>query len=93
MIMNDDQDYLIKFENTSAVLVYQIHPQVKSFKRSAYNSLDLLGDVGGLFDGLKLVLTSFLTALSGIDYTSLLISKLFLVGKSVTNLNHNSLNP
>ena len=78
--MNEDYDNLIRVENASAILVYQIHPQVKSFKRSAYNSLDLLGDVGGLFDGLRLVLTSFLTALSGIDYTSLLISKLFLVG-------------
>ena len=71
-------------------MVFQNHPQDKSFKRSAYNSLDLLGDIGGLYDGLKLLLTSFMTALSSIDYTSLLISKIFLVGKGMNNLNHNS---
>ena len=50
----------------------------------------MLGDIGGLYDGLRLLLVSFLTALSGIDYTSLLISKLFLVGKGTTSLNLNS---
>ena len=80
MITKEDYNDIIAYENMNSIILFQNHPQVKSFKRSAYNSLDLLGDIGGLYDGLKLVFESFLTTLSGIDYTSLLISKLFLVG-------------
>ena len=88
--MKEETNYLIKYEKTAAIILFQTHPKVKSFKRSAYNALDLLGDIGGLYDGLKLLVTAFLTAISGTDYTSLLISKLFLVGKSETNILHNS---
>ena len=82
---------MLKFENKSAIIFFQNHPKVKSFKRSAYNALDLLGDIGGLYDGLKLLLTAFLTALSSTDYTTLLISKLFLVARRDTNQNNNTL--
>ena len=79
MILADEKNSILKYENMTAIQIFQTHEQVKSFKRSAYNVLDLLGDIGGLYDGLRLLMTALLTALSGIDYTSLLISKLFYV--------------
>ena len=78
--MKDDRNDLLKYENTTFVLAFASHEQVRSFKRSAYNALDFLGDIGGLYDGLKLLFGAILTAVSGIDYTSLLISKLFYIG-------------
>ena len=93
MITKMDYNNILQYESMCSIILFQNHPQVKSFKRSAYNGLDLLGDIGGLYDGLRLVFESFLTALSGIDYTSLLISKLFLVGTSITSLKQNSLRP
>ena len=63
----------------TTIQIFSTHEKVKNFTRSAYNGLDLLGDIGGLYDGLKLLMTAVLTALSSIDYTSLLISKLFYV--------------
>ena len=75
--MKEQTNTVLPQENTALSLVFSPHDKIKSFKRSAYNALDLLGDIGGLYDGLKLLLTAFLTACSGIDYTSILISKLY----------------
>ena len=43
----------------------------------------MLGDIGGLYESLKVILISFVAVLSGIDYINLLASKLFEVGESV----------
>ena len=34
-----------------------------NIERSTYSALDLLGDVGGLFDGLRIILRVFLSPL------------------------------
>ena len=83
--MNDEFNNVLKYENTTAILAFSNHEQVKSYKRTAYNLLDMLGDIGGLYDGLKLLFSAILTVISGTDYMSLLISKLFFVGKSMSN--------
>ena len=80
MIMNDERNNVLKYENATAILAFSTHEQVKSYKRTAYNLLDMLEDIGGLYDGLKLLFTGVLTVISGTDYMSLLISKLFYVG-------------
>ena len=81
--MEDNDSHLFKYDRMASVLIFQIHPQIRSFKRQAYNILDMLGDIGGLVESLKVILTVFVATLSGIDYTNLLASKLFEVGESV----------
>jgi len=46
-------------------------------ERAIYNALDWLGDVGGLYEGLKLVAFAFMSFTSGINYTGTLLTKLF----------------
>ena len=43
----------------------------------------MVGDIGGLYNGLRLVFTALMFGLNGFEYTSLLASKLFYVGKGV----------
>ena len=87
--MRDKVNDVIKYENSTLLLAFSTNEQVKSFKRSAYNALDLLGDIGGLYDGFKLLFTAILTAISGTEYTSLLMSKLFYLGQK-THQEHDS---
>ena len=47
------------------------------YSRSVYNALDFLGDVGGLFDGLKLLLGPIIGLLSQGGLSKWLISRLF----------------
>ena len=37
------------------MLVFYANKDFKQFSRSFYNSLDFLGDIGGLIDGLRLI--------------------------------------
>ena len=83
--MYDSRNNILQYENMTTIQIFSTHEKVKSYTRSAYNGLDLLGDIGGLYDGLKLLFSAVLTALSGIDFTSLLISKLFFVDNIKTN--------
>ena len=47
------------------------------YSRAVYTLLDLLGDVGGLIDALKLIGIMIVTILSYGDFTDYLVSKLF----------------
>lgn len=52
--------------------------EVKIYSRSIYNALDFLGDVGGLFDALKLIGAGILSILgTGDGLAGRLISRLF----------------
>ena len=51
----------------------------KVHSRSIYNGLDLLGDVGGLFDGLKLIATPLISLLTQGGLYKRLISLLFFL--------------
>ena len=93
MILRDEINDVLKYDNAALLLAFSTNERVKSFKRSAYNALDLLGDIGGLYDGLKLLSTAILTAISSTDYTSLLISKLFYVRKSMNHHKNDSQDP
>lgn len=47
------------------------------YSRAVYTLLDLLGDVGGLTDALKLIGSIIVSVLSNRDFSNYLISKLF----------------
>ena len=81
--MEDKKSYLFDFDSYSSIFVFQTNQQVRSFKRITYNELDMVGDIGGLYNGLRLVLTAFMLTSNGFEYTNLLASKLFYVGKGV----------
>ena len=60
---------------------YSMNPDQVIYERSIYTFWDLAGDVGGLFDFLKLVgfqLTTFVSFLTGSGLDRFLVSKLFL---------------
>ena len=49
-------DYDVNFPKGSEILLelaFYVDPLIRIKSRSVYNGLDLLGDVGGLFDGLR----------------------------------------
>ena len=60
--------------------------------RSIYHVLDFLGDVGGLFDALKLIAQSMLFLLGQGGLVSLLVGKLFYLPLNLTSsILHSSL--
>ena len=81
--MEDSRSYLFDHDGMASIFVFQTNPQIRSFKRITYNELDMVGDIGGLYNGLRLVFTALMFGLNGFEYTSLLASKLFYVGKGV----------
>ena len=57
------------------------------YKRSIYTLLDLLGDVGGLLDGLKIfggMLTSLITCVFGNPLTAFIVNAVYKVDKMKT---------
>ena len=53
-----------------------------NYQRAIYNSLDLLGDVGGLFDGLKLIAWLIVNIFTSENLENLLEAKLFFTSFS-----------
>ena len=62
-----------------------------SHSRSIYNSLDFLGDVGGLMEGLKMVATPFLGLLSNGGLSRWFISQIFFRNPSENKPPHVSM--
>ena len=58
--------------------------------RSIYNTLDFIGDVGGLFDGLKVIGYFLVAPFSGYTFVSTLIESIFM--KHTNNHEHNRRN-
>ena len=63
---------------------FNISPDTFSHERSVYTVLDWLGDVGGLRDALKLIVSALVAICSNGNLSSFLISKLFYKQKSKT---------
>ena len=56
---------------------FQISEESTTIERSTYSLLDWLGDVGGLFDGLKLILSSMVVSISSFAIRNELLSMFF----------------
>ena len=52
-------------------------PDTIIYSRAIYTLLDLLGDVGGLIDALKLICSMIIAVISNGDFSNYIISKLF----------------
>lgn len=74
----DDYRWKNDYNQDAAVeLLFIVDKVILHNTRAIYNGLDWLGDVGGLYDGLKLVVFAFMSFANGINYTGSLLSKLF----------------
>lgn len=60
--------------------------------RAIYNALDLLGDVGGLFDALKLLAQALISLIGQGGLSTYLIGKLFYLPQSRSNQGPNGFN-
>ena len=59
------------------ILDFYVDTTIRLQNRSIYNGLDLLGDVGGLYDGLKLVLGGLISLLTQGGVAVRIINSLF----------------
>ena len=51
-----------------------------------YNILDYVGDIGGLFDGLRMIASVLIAPFSDYNFITLLLSKLFFVQKKTKQI-------
>lgn len=60
-------------------MLFQTSSEQIDSSRQVYNSLDFVGDIGGLFDGLKAIGFLLVTPFSGFSFVSKLFAELFYV--------------
>ena len=53
---------------------FELNQMSKNIERSTYSALDLLGDVGGLFDGLRIITSFLIVPISSLAVRDLLLS-------------------
>ena len=69
----------------------KLYPDVKVFKRQIYTVLDVIGDIGGLLDGLHvlgMIIISLQMSLFGNPLTIFLMSKIFFSKKEKEKRNY-----
>ena len=62
-----------------AFVVFSLDSNEIHHSRTIYNALDFVGDVGGLYDGLRIVAETFVRIFSPLSLSNFLISRLFFV--------------
>ena len=70
-------------------LFLQLHPGRDMYKRRIYTILDVLGDVGGLFDSLRISGIAFMmvyTVIVGNPLNAFLVNSLFKRGKGTSEI-------
>ena len=58
-------------------LSFEMSTNLATVDREVYTGLDWVGDLGGLFDGLKLMFSSVLAILTYKNYDTYMVAKLF----------------
>ena len=78
-------------ENTIKTVEFLAHSHTKIYQRSVYSLLDFIGDVGGLFDGLKMIGQNLLFPFTSFNFTMKLLAQLFTIRATTSKLGfHNS---
>ena len=54
-----------------------MHLNIRTYDREVYNALDWLGDLGGLYDGLRGILLIFLGILTYKRYDNFMVAQLY----------------
>ena len=61
-------------EDIQLTLSYEMSLNLRTYDREVYNFLDWLGDMGGLFDGLRGIIMIFLAVLTYKRYDTYMVS-------------------
>ena len=61
-------------KNVQLSLSYEMSLDLRTYDREVYNFLDWLGDIGGLYDGLRGIIMIFLSVLTYKRYDTYMIS-------------------
>lgn len=77
----DTEEYVNTQESMLAVKMW-LETTTSEQKRVAYDSMTLLGDIGGLYDFFVIVVTPCVGLLVGDRLTHYLLSKLFMINKT-----------
>ena len=77
MIPNDDEKFNALEPNVIGVVTFSASRKVLNHSRAIYNTLDFLGDIGGLSDALKLIASFLVSVFPRVNLTNKLISKIF----------------
>ena len=56
---------------------YEMNLNIRTYDREVYNALDWLGDLGGLFDGLRGISALFLAVLAYKKYDTFMVAQLY----------------
>ena len=56
---------------------FQMNPTMIKIERATYSALDWLGDVGGLFDGLKIIASLLVAPISALAANDILLTQVF----------------
>ena len=60
-------------------MVFAPHKEEIRFNRDIYDGLDLIGDLGGLYDGLNIICYALIFAWNNFSFMTVLISKIFSI--------------
>ena len=60
-------------------MLFTTHKEEMRFNRDIYHGLDLIGDIGGLYDGLKIICYVLIFAWNNFNFMTVLISNFFSI--------------
>ena len=90
-VKNFDASFPISKDELVAYINFSLDTQQINYSRKIYNALDLIGDVGGLFEGLKVVAYLTMSLFTPLRITNFFISKLYFTKKdNSSNIDVNS---
>ena len=69
-------------QNLFAFVIFTLDTDEISHSKAIYNALDFLGDVGGLYDGIRIVAGTFVRIFTPLSLSNYLIPKLFFILKT-----------
>ena len=69
------------FPNTNSVILFSADINQISYQRNVYNAFDLVGDIGGLWDGLNLFYY-FFAFIGSFNHMTILISKVYKLNEN-----------
>ena len=64
-------------DNIQHSLAFEMNLNLRTYDREVYNFLDWLGDLGGLYDGIRGIFMIFLAVITYQKYDTYMVSRLY----------------
>ena len=77
IVWNPAPPFMPAFKNSLIFITIEAAPKRIIHERQIYNALDLLGDVGGLADGLKILFSVILAPMIGTNLVNFISSQVY----------------